>query len=128
MDMEIDNQTKSRIIDLDPDEILTLLDENACLLIDVREPGEFEAERIPGALLFPLSEFNPNSLPFEGKRRIIFHCGTGKRSRDAATRSLSAANGDVAHLDGGLQAWKDAGLGTISIDPDTGKWRQAPSR
>ncbi|NNE40710.1 MAG: rhodanese-like domain-containing protein [Marinicaulis sp.] len=128
MDIEIADQAKSRVIDLDPEKVSTLLTKNACLLIDVRETGEFEAERIPGAMLLPLSEFDPKSVPFEGRRRIISHCGTGKRSHNAASRSLSTANDDVSHLTGGLRAWKEAGLETISFDPETGKWRQAPYR
>lgn len=117
----------SQVIDIDPDEVSALLSSGDCLLIDVREPGEFEAERIPGAMLFPLTEFDPKFIPFEAARRIVFHCGTGKRSHDAATRARGAAKKGVYHLAGGIRAWKDAGLATISFDPDTGEWRQARS-
>ena len=112
------------IIDLTPDEVSNLLSSSECLLIDVREPGEFEAERIPGAMLFPLSAFDPKFVPFEGERRIVFHCGTGKRSYDAVMRAGETAQGDISHLAGGIKAWKDAGLETISFDPETGKWRR----
>lgn len=93
------------------------------ILIDVREPGEFAAERIHGALLFPLSTFDPAALPHDKAQPIVFHCAGGKRS-EAAMRACLKANIPVqAHLAGGLAAWKAAGLPTISIDPDTGAVR-----
>ncbi len=81
------------------------------VLIDVREPAEFEAERIAGAQLFPLSTLDPNTLPKD--QPLIFHCGIGKRSALALARVQQAGLPHDAHLAGGLQAWKAAGLPTI---------------
>jgi len=53
---------------LDATEVARLLKQDAIVLIDVREPDEYAAERIPGALSFPLSAFDPQSLPDPGGR------------------------------------------------------------
>lgn len=91
------------------------------VLIDVREPHEYEAERIHGALLCPLSTFDPMMLPDGGKRAIVFQCGSGMRSAKAVALCQAAGLAHRAHMAGGIQAWKAAKLPTISIDPDTGR-------
>ncbi len=90
------------------------------VLIDVREPREYAAERIHGALLFPLSTFDPSALPLDKTREMIFHCGSGKRSADAVARCQAAGIPITTHVRGGLMSWKQAGLATIAIDPATG--------
>jgi rhodanese-related sulfurtransferase len=81
------------------------------LLIDVREPAEFDAEHIEGAKLFPLSTFDPNLLPKAAP--LIFNCGIGKRSALAVARAQQAGYAHKMHLAGGLAAWKAAGLPTV---------------
>ncbi len=99
---------------LEPTEVAKLLKAGKILLIDVREPSEFEAERIQGALLYPLSTFDASVLPQDGPRRVVFHCGTAKRSLVAAERRLAAGHGPTAHMAGGLVAWKAAKLPILS--------------
>jgi len=89
------------------------LDRNEALVIDVREPGEFAREHIAGAQSFPLSSFDPSRLPRD--RRIVLCCQTGTRSSHALAQLEAAGLHDVAHLDGGLSAWKAAHF-TTSID------------
>lgn len=84
------------------------------LLIDVREPAEFSAERITGAVSFPLSSFDPAKLPDAAGRLVVFQCGVGKRSMMALTLAQQAGLPLDTHLAGGLQAWKAAGLPTVS--------------
>ncbi|MGA7541057.1 MAG: rhodanese-like domain-containing protein [Steroidobacteraceae bacterium] len=110
--------------ELQAPQVHALLRSRQAVLIDVREPAEFEAERIPGALLFPLSGFDPESLPLDGSKRIIFQCGTGRRSAQAAQRLLEHSSGEAAHLAGGLKAWKEAGLPLTAFDPSTGRVHQ----
>lgn len=89
---------------------------NEAVLIDVRDPEEYEDEHIPGATLIPLSTLDQAALPqADGKRRVL-QCLTGKRSAIALERL--AANGitDLLHLDGGLLAYKKAGGRTIEAD------------
>ena len=84
---------------------------NGAVLIDVREPAEFDAEHIEGARPFPLSTFDPNQLPKDAP--LIFNCGIGKRAAMAVARAQQAGYAHNTHLAGGLAAWKAAGLPTV---------------
>jgi len=108
------------IEDLDPRDIARWLAERSIVLIDVREPAEFAAERIHGALLYPLSTFDPRSLPDPEGKRVVFQCGSGMRSRRAVERCQGAGLAYNAHMKGGIQGWKAVGLPTIRLDPATG--------
>lgn len=105
--------------ELTPTEVHEALLENRIVLVDVREPHEYEAERIHGALLFPLSTFDPMALPV-GDRPIVLQCGSGKRSAMAVAKCIAAGVPVTTHLKGGIQAWKHAHLRTITVDPATG--------
>ena len=107
-------KTHSPIETLEASEVSQLLQAGKILLIDVREPSEYASERIAGALLYPLSTFDASMLPDDGPRRVVFHCGSGKRSLTAADRRLGAGQKHVAHMGGGIAAWKAAGLPVIS--------------
>jgi rhodanese-related sulfurtransferase len=106
--------------ELAPKDVRAGLDRREILLVDVREPPEFAAERIHGALNFPLSTFDPRALPQEGERQVVFQCGSGKRSAMAVERCRAAGLEMNTHLAGGLGAWRAAGLPTIAFDPATG--------
>jgi len=106
---------------LSPTEIADKLKRGQIVLIDVREPQEYGGERIHGALLFPLSTFDPVMLPEGGKRPLVFQCGSGVRSGKAVAACQAAGLTHHAHMAGGIQAWKAAGLPTIGFDPATGK-------
>ncbi|HME40337.1 MAG TPA: rhodanese-like domain-containing protein [Steroidobacteraceae bacterium] len=99
---------------LDAGEVARLLKAGKLLLIDVREPAEYAAERIPGALLYPLSTFDASVLPDDGARQVVFHCGSGKRSLIAAQRRIAAGQASAAHMAGGVAAWKAAGFPVIT--------------
>jgi len=106
--------TSSSILpSVDPRTVQAWLQEGAAVLIDVREPDEHARERIAGARLAPLSRFEPASLAAEAGKTLVFHCNSGNRTAQAAER-LSRAGGERAcQLDGGLQAWKRAGLPVV---------------
>ncbi|MBO6544478.1 MAG: rhodanese-like domain-containing protein [Alphaproteobacteria bacterium] len=107
------------LTDLTPEDVKSKLDAHSIVLIDVREPREFAAERIHGALNFPLSTFDPTYLPTGGPT-IVFQCGTGKRSAMAADKASVHLGGETAHLAGGITAWKQDGHRVVAIDPETG--------
>ena len=109
--------------DLTPQQVKADLDAHAILLIDVREPTEFAAERIHGALNFPLSTFDPSVLPAAGDKLMVLQCGSGKRSATAMDSCQKAGHAIDSHLAGGLMAWKAAGLPTVTLDSDTGSVR-----
>ncbi|MFX0542902.1 rhodanese-like domain-containing protein [Roseovarius sp. S4756] len=90
------------------------------VLIDVRTPQEHALERISGAMLMALQEFRPEYLPDQKSKRIVLHCGSGVRSGKAAQQCLDAGFHRVAHMEGGLAAWKEAGLEYIGTDIASG--------
>ena len=90
------------------------------VLIDVREPSEYAVERIHGAMLFPLSAFDPASLPAVGDKGIVLQCGSGKRSEMAFRKAFSAGVLVRSHMGGGIMAWKASGLPVVTVDPATG--------
>jgi rhodanese-related sulfurtransferase len=110
----------AKLQELSPSEVDKLMRDGKIVLVDVREPQEYVAERIHGALLFPLSTFDAKALPAPGACRVVFHCGTGKRSAMAVAKAQAQGIGHAAHMSGGIQAWKAAGLPTISLDPASG--------
>lgn len=98
------------VIDVAPDALAALLTRGHAVVIDVREPDEYALERIEGALLMPLSMFDAEKFPRIFDRTVVLVCAVGKRSRAAGLQLLKAGFQDVHHLDGGMKAWKAAGL------------------
>jgi rhodanese-related sulfurtransferase len=99
---------------LSPQQVKAALDAHEILLIDVREPAEFAAEKIAAATNIPLSTFNPATLPDAGSKTIVLQCAGGKRSAMAVERCRKAGRPIESHLAGGLMAWKAAGLPTVT--------------
>jgi rhodanese-related sulfurtransferase len=100
---------QSSFIELDPPEVSARMARGEIVLVDVREPNETAAESIPGALLLPLSRFDPAALP---KGEVVLTCLGGKRSAMALARCRDAGVAVNTHMRGGLTAWKAAGLPT----------------
>ena len=77
------------------------------LLIDVREPSEFEIVRIPGSILVPKQSFLDGSaladLPQD--KPIILHCKSGVRSAECLAILKGAGFSDASHVSGGVVAW-----------------------
>lgn len=99
---------------LEPAQVARLMEAGRLLLIDVREVPEHAAERIHGAVLLPLSAFDPATVPADGECQVVFHCGIGKRSMSAAEKCIAAGRAHAAHMGGGLAAWKAAGLPVVA--------------
>lgn len=111
----------SQIVQTTPNELRDALARDEALLIDVREPHEFAAERIPGALLYPLSTFDAESVPVASGRALVVQCAAGGRSMRAAQALVAAGHADVHNLDGGINAWKTQGLPLVRVDVATGR-------
>jgi sulfur-carrier protein adenylyltransferase/sulfurtransferase len=77
------------------------------LLVDVREPAEYEIVRIPGSVLIPkdriLSGEALSDLPQD--RQIVLHCKTGVRSAEALATLKAAGFRDAVHVQGGVVSW-----------------------
>lgn len=115
---ELVAEAKGRIENLDVDAVERELGEGTAVLVDVREAEELDANgRIPGAVHMPrgMLEFyaDPTSPyhrePLDPSKRVILHCASGGRSALAADVLRQMGYARVAHLDGGINAWKEAG-------------------
>jgi rhodanese-related sulfurtransferase len=98
--------------DLTPEEVARGLDQGRMVLVDVREPNETALERFPGAVLVPLSAFDPAAIPEPEGREVVFACRSGRRSVTASLAAQEQGFAYGAHLAGGILAWKAAGLPT----------------
>ena len=78
------------------------------LLVDVREPHEFQAGAIPGSVSMPLSQFDPAALP-TGRGRIVFSCAAGVRSMRAIELAQAAGLDLNEHYAGGFKEWARSG-------------------
>jgi sulfur-carrier protein adenylyltransferase/sulfurtransferase len=76
-------------------------------LVDVREPAEFEINKLPGAVLIPTAEILRGnalaSLPQD--RQIVMYCKTGVRSAETLAAVKRAGFSDAVHVQGGIAAW-----------------------
>jgi adenylyltransferase/sulfurtransferase len=89
-------------------ELRDLLDaDEPVLVVDVREPNEYEIVSIPGAVLIPKGEFlNGNALEkLPQDKRIVLHCKTGVRSAEVLAIVKNAGFADAVHVGGGVVAW-----------------------
>ncbi|NMJ41095.1 DUF2892 domain-containing protein [Roseomonas sp. JC162] len=92
-------------------EAARLLREEGATLVDVREADEHARERIPGARNLPLSRLEEAELAVQAGRPVLFHCRSGARTQGNADRLAAKAGLCEAYVvDGGLDAWKRAGL------------------
>jgi rhodanese-related sulfurtransferase len=95
---------------LPPKEAHRLISEGAAL-IDIREADEFARERIPCATNTPLSKLDSTDLK-TGDAVIVFHCRSGARTQANAERLAKSVGGKAYLVEGGMDAWKRAGLPT----------------
>lgn len=93
---------------LTPDEIKAILDKDKkgeYLLLDVRQPEEYEDGYIPGAVLIPLGELEARYGELERDKKIIAYCRSGHRSMAAAIALCGLGFKGVQHLDSGILNW-----------------------
>jgi len=111
-------EAKQGIENLSADQVNEELQKSNVTLIDIRESEELKQNgRIAGAVHAPrgmLEFYADASLPyhkpeFDKSKRIILHCASGGRSALAVTTLKQMGFENVAHLDGGIKAWKESG-------------------
>lgn len=81
--------------------------ERGAILVDIRDNEEHARQRIEGARHHPL---NALATLDDVSAPIIFHCRAGRRTADNAARLRAAAKNEAYILEGGIEAWKHAGL------------------
>ena len=111
-------EAKQQVENLTPDQVEKELSKGNATLIDIRESEELKQNgKIAGAVHAPrgmLEFYADSTLPyhrpeFDKNKRIILHCASGGRSALAAATLKQMGYENVAHLDGGLKAWKESG-------------------
>jgi adenylyltransferase/sulfurtransferase len=89
---------------------------DAPLIIDVRQPNEFEICRIPGAKLIPLNELPSRIQELDPSQEIVLQCKVGGRSAQATAFLRQRGFTRARNLAGGILAWID------QIDPSQPKY------
>jgi molybdopterin/thiamine biosynthesis adenylyltransferase/rhodanese-related sulfurtransferase/molybdopterin converting factor small subunit len=85
-------------------------------IVDVREPNEYQINRIPGADLIPLGEIPRRYAELDPDQELIVHCKMGARSAKAADFLRSVGFKKVLNLRGGILDWVD------KVDPSQPKY------
>lgn len=113
---ERDGKPLARSSVVDPTEATRLL-QNGAFALDVREPSEVAAGRIPGAMNIPLGELSERIGELPNATPIIAYCGHGERASSAISVLERAGFQELATLPGGFEAWKESRSGTTQ-EPD----------
>jgi adenylyltransferase/sulfurtransferase len=87
-----------------------------CILLDVREPVEFEMARVEGANLIPLGQLPARQHELDREQEIFVMCHSGVRSERAAEFLRSAGFAKVSNVAGGIDAWSE------EIDPSVPRY------
>ena len=90
--------------------------------VDVREPYEWEAGRIEGAIHVPLGQLlaGAEKGKLDPSKRVVAVCRTGNRS-ELATTMLRARGYDAQNMEGGLEEWAREGLPFTAEDGTPGR-------
>jgi rhodanese-related sulfurtransferase len=88
-----------------------------CTLLDVREPMEQALECAEGACSAPLSSLKIDKLALDPSQSLYLLCKSGTRAQKAAEQFIAAGFQDVRVIEGGMQAWAQAGLPVQRNDP-----------
>jgi rhodanese-related sulfurtransferase len=94
----------------------SLQSDNPPLLIDCREIEEWNYCRINGAQHLPMSEIRLRVGHLDPTASIVVYCHHGVRSQAVAEFLVRQGFGQVANLDGGIDAW------SLQVDPDTPRY------
>jgi rhodanese-related sulfurtransferase len=113
-------EAKQRVSNLSVDEVAAELDGGDVLLVDIREPAELEGGSIPGMVHAPRGMLEFWACPsspyhrkeFDPDKHIVLYCASGGRTALAADALQQLGYTNVAHLDGGFNAWNAAGKPT----------------
>ncbi len=112
-------EAKAQIENLTPQQVADEAEHSGALIVDVRDGEERQKDGgLPGSVHVPrgMLEFraDPTSpyhnTAFDPQKRVILHCASGGRSSLAAKTLKEMGYTNVAHLEGGFNAWKEQGL------------------
>jgi rhodanese-related sulfurtransferase len=110
--------TPSEVDHIDPVESKQRVDAGA-LLLDVRNPDEWEAGHVEGSTWIPMNQLVDRQGELPTDREIVVICKVGGRSARVA-EALVAAGYHAANVAGGAEAWQQAGLPIVTSDGQPG--------
>ena len=90
-----------------------MINDTQAIVLDVRATGEFDAGHLPNARNIPLAELDQRTGELPAGRPVIVCCNTGMTSAKGAAALRKAGREEVFNLDGGLNAWRQAGLPVV---------------
>jgi len=92
------------------------IESGKAVVVDVREQHEYDAGHIKGAILRPLSTWDPDELPpVPDGKHLLLHCRSANRCGVAAANLLeNGYDGHINRLAGGMLAWQAAGAPVVT--------------
>lgn len=87
------------------------------LIVDVREPHEYAAGHVPGAVNVPLGQVADWAEDRSKDEPVLVICQSGRRSLEASSELSSRGFTRVTNIEGGFRAWKERGLPVAHPEP-----------
>jgi sulfur-carrier protein adenylyltransferase/sulfurtransferase len=125
-----DTQVKAPVEEIEPFEAAQEIDGGDVVLIDTREPHEYQEAHLDGGKLVPpglLGDEIASAAPDKSARTIVY-CRSGNRSYKAAEQMEALGYTDVASMAGGILAWQEQGLPVLAAEGMTPEQRDRYSR
>ncbi len=125
-----DTQVKAQVEEIGPFEAAEEIDSGDVVLIDTREPHEYQESHLEGGRLVPpglLGEEIADAAPDRSARTILY-CRSGNRSYLAAEQMQALGYENVASMAGGILAWQEQGLPVVAAAGMTPEQRDRYSR
>jgi rhodanese-related sulfurtransferase len=109
--IELINEAKSRVTEVTPEQVREMQQRGERpVLLDCREPNEWNLGRLPGALHIPRGTLETKvEALIPHARKIVVYCASGNRSALAADTLQQMGYTDVASLAGGFTRWAHSG-------------------
>lgn len=107
---------------LTPEVVKTIMDKDntgSYILLDVRQPQEYNEGHIPGAMLIPLGKLEMRQNEIDRNKKIIIYCRSGHRSLAAAITLCELGFEHIYHIEGGILNWPYKTIsGTHKVEPE----------
>jgi glyoxylase-like metal-dependent hydrolase (beta-lactamase superfamily II)/rhodanese-related sulfurtransferase len=116
--------TSGDVEDVQAKALSTLLQDDAPpVVLDVREPWEYESGHLPGAVLIPLGQLSQRFSELDPERPVAVICQSGSRSQSAAMLLAQKGFGKIYNVMGGMNAWERHGLPVTREMAETARTR-----
>ncbi len=128
--MATEQATKTQTEEISPAEAASEIDAGGVVLVDTREPHEYDEAHIDGGRLVPpgiLRDEIASVVP-DRSQRVLLYCRSGNRSGKAAEEMAELGYENVANIGGGILAWQEQGLPVVEAEGLTPEQRMRYSR